>query len=232
MSEGLTPCLSVAGLAATLCLTIIPAGCSDREPEKRQETANELLMQRVVPPDEAPAIFEFPAEVRSKNEELNAFLEEFQEICANGEYFRYRDLVSRQVEPIAREQFVGIWQAVEQVRIELIRRLPYVEKLRESNVLGPLDAVHDPVYAVLVRVDLREQAKVRGPAGRFVSLLVFPEGSSAESARWVLAPAPERVRAALRAEAGVADESELDYISGGGSPSSSSAPASSSSSSE
>lgn len=225
-----TPRPARAGTLVALLATLLLISCSKREPEQKHETAEELVKQSVVPKDQPTPDFSFPSEVRSQNEELNAFLEAFQQICAKGEYFRYRDLVSRQVEPIARDHFVGIWRAVARVKIELIRRLPLVEELRKSNVLGPLEAVHDPVYAVLVRVELREQAKLRDEDDRLVSLLVFPEGSTIEAAEWVLAPAPARVRDALRSAAGITAVDDTVYISGTGpssSPdSSSSAPSS------
>lgn len=223
------PCGHRVGHILAASALILSSGCGKRAQEKPQETAEQLVSQRVVPQDQPTPDFSFPENVRSKNDELNNFLEEFQQVCANGEYFRYRDLVSRQVEPIARDQFVGIWRAVAHVKIELIRRLPLVDDMRKSNVLGPLEAVHDPVYAVLVRVDLRENAKVHEPNDRFVSLLVFREGSSEDTARWVLAPAPERVRTALRKAAGVEQVDEVVYFSGGGA---SSSPASSPSSSD
>jgi hypothetical protein len=167
---------------------LVGVACRRDQPQAERPTVAKQVSERVVPPDQPPPTLVFPPEQRSKNESLNAFIEEFQEICAKGEYLRYRSLVSREVEPFDKDQFVAAWHAVERVSIELVRRLPRLESLP------------DPAYGVLVHVLVRESAQ-QERLERSVALMVFREPDENQRERWVVAPAPEPIRDALREEA-------------------------------
>lgn len=201
------PCRRFGLLAALLAAAA--GGCGSHEERAPDKTAEERLDESIVPDDAEKPTFVFPASARSKNEDLNAFLEEFHEICARGEYFRYRDLVSRQIEPIAKEQFVTIWSAVNEVTIHTIRRLPYVKLLDKQGLIARFDDIRDPVYAVLVHVKLKQSPRPEDRDGRYVSLMVFREGGP-NGEHWVMSPAPAQVRRALRVEAGVDEMVDTD----------------------
>lgn len=179
----------LAAIAVVLNLSV-PGGCRREEPDNAPPTVAQQVAEQVVPADQSPPAFVFPPEVRAKNESLNAFLEEFQQVCANGEYLRYRGLVSRQVEPLDKDRFVAAWHAVDQVTIRLIRRLPRLESLP------------DPAYGVLVHVLLHDSAQLERRE-RNVALMVFREPDEKQQERWVMAPAPEPIREALREAAGL-----------------------------
>lgn len=172
----------VARSACTvLCAALLAAGTACRrapEPPEPEPTAQEPQIH--LPHDRPPPQFEFPAEVRSRNESLNRFIEDLREICQRGEYRRYRLAVSRRVDPLSEEQFRAAWLGTAKVRIEAIRRLPDTPDLPEGG------------YGVLVRVIPRENSEFF-IGERLIGVLVFQEDG-----RWVTAPAPPEVRDALR----------------------------------
>ena len=131
---------------------------------------------------EEPPSFEFPDSLRSNNESLNRFLDEFRGICERGEYERYRLAVSRQIDPIHEGRFENIWHAVKHVRIELIKRLP-----------AEVKELPAPAYAVMAKVTLREEY-VKEEPHRYITIVAFRE-----EGEWVFAPSPdERVNRAMR----------------------------------
>jgi hypothetical protein len=141
-------------------------------------------------PDELPPVFEFPDEVRVRNEELNAFIDEFKRICEEGRYRDYRLAVSRMVEPFEKRRFDNIWHAIQAVRVRLIKRLPASLELPE------------PAYAILIFADLRDTYPTDKPRRIFTVLAFQEEG------QWVVAPAPMNVNRAMRVAAGLSAEED------------------------
>ena len=184
-------------VACTVVLVYAP-GCrsgSEPEPEPVDAEAAETINVSLAPGEEPPT-FEFPESLRSKNESLNRFLDEFRGICQRGEYERYRLAVTRQIEPIHERRFENIWHAVAHVRIELIKRLP-----------AEIEELPAPAYAVLAKVTLREEY-VREDPDRYVTIVAFRE-----EGEWVFAPSPdERIHDAMRAALRKAEAEKLDFF--------------------
>ena len=162
-------------------------GASDLPPAA--EEADEV-MRTDLEPDELPPVFVFPDEVRVRNEELNAFIDEFKRICEEGRYRDYRLAVSRMVEPFEKRRFENIWHAVQAVRVRLIKRLPASLELPE------------PAYAILIFADLRDTYPTDKPRRIFTVLAFEEEG------QWVVAPAPMNVNRAMRLAAGLSAEED------------------------
>ena len=148
-------------------------------------------------PDELPPVFVFPDEVRVRNEELNAFIDEFKRICEEGRYRDYRLAVSRMVEPFEKRRFENIWHAVQAVQVRLIKRLPTSLELPE------------PAYAILIVADLRDTLPTDTPR-RIFTLLAFEE-----EGQWVVAPAPMNVNRAMRVAAGLSAEEDDPFAETG-----------------
>lgn len=160
-------------------LALCWSGCS-REPAEAIEEGDGGLAADLSPGDPKPE-FEFPDSARCSNESLNEFLDEFGFICERGEYDRYRLALSRQIEPVQKRNFERIWNTVEHVRVELIKRLPEMEE------------VPSPAYAVLLQTRLREEYVQARPERR-ITMVVFQERGE-----WVFAPpADERIGQAMR----------------------------------
>jgi hypothetical protein len=183
-------------LAAFGFVVWFAVGCRSRNEPEPPEAEPADAIQIDLAPDEKPPTFEFPDSLRSKNDSLNKFLDEFRSICERGEYERYRLAVSRQVEPIEEGRFENIWHAVAHVRIELIKRLPEMKEWPS------------PAYAVLAKVTLKDEY-VKDEPQRYVTIVSFQE-----EGEWVFTPAPdERIHRAMRAALRKAEAERSSWFS-------------------
>lgn len=159
--RGVGALMGVAG--ALLCTT----GC-DRGSDAPADTPETVV-------EAAPKlpVLTFPNALRRKHPDATAFLDQFLAVCLNGDYFGYRQLVSRAYTPESRERFSAIYDAVEEVEIEL------VEQVR-------LPRVPEPTYRVVTRVHFDEVSRARlREDSRRIAFLVFPEQDELR-----MAPAP------------------------------------------
>ncbi len=181
--------MNLAGLARFLWAVSVLwlAACEpDVLVEQPRDDADRIKID--LPEDQTPPTFHFPGRVRTEDESLNKFIEQFKEVCLRGEYGQYRLKVSRRVEPLSKQQFENAWHAVKSVRIELIRKLEpgTVRKLSEAVGLS------EPIYGLVFRTRLRETVRTRKADRQIVALIFKEEG------QWVAAPAPRDIKDKLR----------------------------------
>jgi hypothetical protein len=165
------------------CLAILTiTACSGEGDVRASAQSNNALTKEgnidVDSVEEKPEII-FPQAVRSNDESLNDFLQHFTEVCLAGEYDNYRLLVSRQIEPVSKQQFEKTYRRVHHVEINLIRELPKI-----SELPYPLWLVESAVH---IRPPTEEPV-------RNLQVLIFKEDD-----KWVMAPAPRALREALAA---------------------------------
>ena len=162
-------------------LMAIPACKPGEDVEASKEESSIDTEDRIRTKGEPPT-FSFPREVTCDNANVNEFVKRFVKSCLSGDYARYREMVTRLVEPIGREAFETAWHAVRRVEVRLI--------VLTEGVQG----YPPPVYLVEAEVEMREPEAsdahvVAGPGIRNVNILVFQEADE-----WVMAPAPREIR--------------------------------------
>ena len=170
------------GIIPTLIAIMALCGCGGKADSRASTKSDDYLKVQgridVSDIQDRPEIV-FPKEVRSDDESLNAFLQHFTEVCLAGEYDEYRLLVSRQIEPVSKQQFEKTYRRVEYVEINLICDLPKISELPY------------PLWLIESIVHIRQPTEE--PLRR-LQVLIFKENE-----KWVMAPAPRALRQALAA---------------------------------
>jgi hypothetical protein len=130
---------------------------------------------------------DFPAELHSKNPDVNAVVRDAMTACIRGDYDAFRRLWSAKDEPIPRERFVNHFMAV------------------ESMIVRALEADPDPqreAFAVCVEVNfdkekLPVQHELYAEPRRLVIMLILREQNE-----WRFSAAPKAVRAYMAEKVG------------------------------
>jgi hypothetical protein len=121
-------------------------------------------------PRGTPPNVSFAPGVTSGNEQVNAFVGNFIELCRRGDYEQYRLCWTAYGTPISGERFQHMWGFARKVVITQITPVPETAKAMQ------------PAYLIKARVELDPKAKI---AGKDVELMVQREDN-----RWAIAPAP------------------------------------------
>ncbi len=122
-----------------------------------------------------PAL-DFPLHIRSEDDVINRFIEDFYRCCYFGEYEKFRMMTSSRVTAMAPERFRRAQTVVETIQIDAIDKIP------EATDVPP------PIYLVQLRVHFRPTVR-RLDRMKRAAILIFKEAG-----RWVMAPAPKSLR--------------------------------------
>jgi hypothetical protein len=126
--------------------------------------------------------FVFPVSARTYDLSLNQFVDRFARVCMLGKYSDFRLMLSRTRPPILPPRFESNFNALKNVRILKIERLPDV-----PNVPGP-------VYLMNARYELEDFAVKGGKSVREVQVAITREDGD-----WRIGPIPHDALEQLRA---------------------------------
>lgn len=159
-----------ASLSVVLAAIWVAAGRGPIDPDGMGKTA------RGTPPSVT-----FAPGVTSGNEQVNAFVHDFIDLCRRGDYEQYRLRWTAYGTPVSGERFTAMWKFARKIVITQIIPLP-------ENI-----KVMHPAYVIRASVELDPKARV--PSKEVEVMVQWEEN------RWAIAPAP-------RLEGGPADEAE------------------------
>ncbi len=172
-------------IVVIVCLACV-VGCRNRAAETPAEPNQPTAATAT---SEVP-ILNFPAEVRSDNPEINAFVERMVDAFRNEDYQAYRQMVTRHVEPIGRGNFSKAWLVVERITITTTREITITDQMRQASDHPLVKLVAEgPVYLIEGVVEIKPEAE---RDTQYPAMFVFREAD-----RWVMAPAPRSLAAAV-----------------------------------
>lgn len=132
----------------------------------------------------------FPDALRVGDRSVNAFVASAMGTCAGGDYDGFRGLWSAASQPLSRDEFEQGWQAVQRIRIRLLRKVILADEA------GTDSQTQETAYVVVADVNLDPaHPATRGQPRREVVLLV-----RREEAVWRLARPPRPLRTWARAQ--------------------------------
>ncbi|HKQ49252.1 MAG TPA: hypothetical protein VJZ71_14365 [Phycisphaerae bacterium] len=126
--------------------------------------------------------FVFPVSARTYDLSLNRFVDRFARVCMQGQYSDFRLMLSRSRPPILPPRFESNFNALKNVRILQIERLPDVPQ------------VEGPVYLMSAQYELEEFAVKGGKSVRQVQVAITREDGD-----WRIGPIPHDALEQLRA---------------------------------
>lgn len=165
-----TVVITLAGLLAFAPLLAGVAGCEDDSTASGGSLLDDEKISSKHPDSERPAVI-FPIEHQTENVLLNEFIRKTLEICADGDYDRFRQLFGISYRPPGAPEFERVWLGVKEIAVTGIyagRREP-------------------PEYFVNATVRLRKPDR-QGKAEREVWVWVFREAEE-----WRIGPTPRDV---------------------------------------
>ncbi len=163
-------------IALTFFTSAILPACSQDAPETASPVTTPVVEKK------QPDLLVFPDELRVGEEGVNRFVERAMGECASGDYERFRLLWATREEPLARKEYEQGWQAVREIRIQLLREIVLEAKKGEAGEQAF-------VVAADVLLDPQHPAGQKEPSRRVMLLAVR------EKDEWRLATAPGPVRA-------------------------------------
>jgi hypothetical protein len=183
--------LGLALLALVLVATVAAVMLSD-DPLLAE---GEVFPEEVVINTERRPDIVFPESVRTTDLSLNRFVDRFARVCMQGRYSDLRLMLSsRSGDPIVARRFESMFNALKQVRIIALQKLP--------NVRG----LDDPVYLMKAEYLLENYAAAKERATEHVRLAIAKEDGN-----WRIGPIPRDLLARLEnsttGSAASADES-------------------------
>ncbi len=126
--------------------------------------------------------FVFPVSARTYDLSLNRFVDRFARVCMQGKYSDFRLMLSRSRPPIHPPRFESNFNALKNVRILQIERLPDVPQ------------VEGPVYLMNAQYELEDFAVKGGKSVRQVQVAITREDGD-----WRIGPIPRESLDQLRA---------------------------------
>lgn len=126
--------------------------------------------------------FVFPVSARTYDLSLNRFVDRFARVCMQGKYSDFRLMLSRSRPPILPPRFESNFNALKNVRILQIERLPDVPQ------------VEGPVYLMNAQYELEDFAVKGGKSVRQVQVAITREDGD-----WRIGPIPHDALEQLRA---------------------------------
>lgn len=121
----------------------------------------------------------FPRDTRTRDTEVDRFIDHVLTICEKGDYDGFRQAFGTAYQAPSPEEFARVWHGVEEIRVEVIYEEP----------------ADPPRYFVYGHVRFREEDR-RGRVDRPFVIMLFREVD-----RWRLAPAPSEIVARIMAQA-------------------------------
>jgi hypothetical protein len=144
--------------------------------------ASEAFPEPVLLNPENRPNFVFPESARTYDLSLNQFVDRFARVCMQGRYSDFRLMLSTRRPPILPPRFESNFNALKQVRILGLDRLPEIP------------GVEGPVYLMRSEYDLQDFAVRRGEKTRQVQVAIAREDGA-----WKIGPLPREALARLRA---------------------------------
>lgn len=135
----------------------------------------------ILNPEKRPH-FDFPVSARTYDLSLNRFVDRFARVCMQGKYSDFRLMLSRRRPPILPPRFESNFNALKQVRILGIEKLPEV-----PDAPGP-------IYLMSAEYELQDYAVRGGEQVRQVQVAI-----TREEGDWCLGPIPQEALERLRA---------------------------------
>ncbi|MCK6457598.1 MAG: hypothetical protein L6Q92_13845 [Phycisphaerae bacterium] len=132
-----------------------------------EERRDEPLLDRSRSPQ-----FSFPILARSFDASLNQFVDRFIRVCLEGKYSEFRLLYTRRREPPSARQFVSMFNAVKEIRLASLDKLP------------ELPGIPSPAYRLVAEYELEEFAVKSERRKRFQVAVIKEDGE------WRLTPLP------------------------------------------
>lgn len=180
--------LVLLGLGLLGVVAYVMATDSASSPLDTEAYVKEPELDRSNPPN-----FVFPTTARSYDPMLNAFVDRFASACLSGKYSEFRLMYTRRLEPPSDRAFVAMFNAVKEIRIVRLDKLP------------PLRAFPGPAYRLVAECELQDFATRNGKKSRRIQVAVL-----FEDGQWVMAPLPrgssEQLDALLSGSTRPADE--------------------------
>ena len=180
-------------------VTVLVASCillpaCSQESSKPTATNAEPILEK-----KQPNLLVFPDELRVGEEGVNRFVERAMTECASGDYERFRLLWATREEPLARKDYEQGWQAVKEIRIQLLREILLEAKKGDAGERAF-------VVAADVSLDPDHPAGQREPSRRVMLLAVR------EKDEWRLATAPRPVRVWVESQLSREENDELGAL--------------------
>jgi len=175
------PRLGIYGLivlAAVLVSTVAFVLVTDDPMLSAEEAFPEPV---ILDPSKRPN-FVFPESVRTYDISLNRFVDRFARLCMQGRYSDFRLLLSTRRPPVLPPDFESMFNALKQVRITNIERVP------------DHPALAGPVYIMTAEYELEDYAARRGSKTKIVQLAI-----TREEGNWRIGPIPSEAMAMLEA---------------------------------
>jgi hypothetical protein len=149
----------------------------------------------ILDPEKRPH-FVFPESARTYDLSLNQFVDRFARACMSGKYSDFRLMLSTKRPPVLPQRFESNFNALKEVRILGIEKLPEV-----PDIVGP-------VYLMQAAYDLQEYAVRRGERTKQVHVAI-----AQEDGQWRIGPIPHdalmRWKARQAALSQPAEESDI-----------------------
>jgi len=143
----------------------------------------EAFPSLVIPDPTKRPEFIFPESIRTYNLSLNRFVDRFARVCMEGKYSDFRLMLSSHSgDPIVARRFESMFNALKQVRILSIDKLP------------TLPGIDGPVYVMLAEYDLEDYAVTKGSPTEQCRLAI-----AQEAGEWCIGPIPRDAIARLKA---------------------------------
>ncbi|RIK69946.1 MAG: hypothetical protein DCC66_06945 [Planctomycetota bacterium] len=140
--------------------------------------------------------FIFPEAARTSDLAVNRFVDRFARVCTTGKYSEFRLMLSRKHPPILPPRFESNFNAVKQVRVLSVDRLP------------PLPGANVPLAVLNVEYELEEFAAKSGVTTKQVRVAIVREDGELR-----IGPIPSDALAKLRAyQAHLAGQSDSARI--------------------
>jgi hypothetical protein len=159
-----------SGACAPLLVLALLAGCKG-DGAGTDEGSIDQPSLRVLNPDAAAPTVIFPHRLKTDDVTLNEFIHHALEVCAEGDYDKFRELFGTAYRPPGKEQFERVWQGV-----------------REVAVVGVYpDRQEPPEYYVHAVVELRKPDR-RERTQRDVVVWIFREADE-----WRMGAAPGEI---------------------------------------
>jgi hypothetical protein len=165
-------------LALSLISMVVFVLATDRPLPSEEELFPEPV---ILNPEKRPS-FVFPVAARTYDLSQNRFVDRFARVCMEGKYSEFRLLLSRHQPPMLPPRFESNFNALKQIRIQSIEKLP------------PVKDVEGPVYLMTAEYSLEEYAVRRGEAVKRAQVAI-----AREDGEWRLGPIPSDSMDLLRA---------------------------------
>ena len=168
-------------LALAMVSAVVFVVVADEQAVAKDEVFPEIiLVDRTKQPK-----FQFPEAVRTFDPSLNCFIDRFARICMEGKYSEFRLMCTTRVPPLAPRRFESIFNAVKEIRVLGVVRLPDMPRLP------------GPVYVMKAEYDLKDEYVKRASTTGAAATKSVQVALTREEGTWRIGPIPRDQLAAL-----------------------------------